>query len=126
MTSMSATDAEWQEWAKKEAARAAWHDKCRQMAYEIERAQLTEQLGQGIQSHVVERLRRQLAEETPAYKSKIKLRLYRLASGINEWRSTQEAPEDAELFSVVVLGELLPLLEEMGLDVSVKQQGGAL
>ncbi len=93
---------------------AAWAEKCEQMARQLE-----------IESHVIRRLMQQIQDETPAYKSKIKLRLYRLASVVNEYREHQRPPATAEGFCTDILDELLPLLEEMGLDVSVKPQGGA-
>ena len=37
---MSSDDAGWQAWAEKEAAKAAWQEKCHEMAGQIQREQL--------------------------------------------------------------------------------------
>ena len=113
---MSTTDAEWQAWAEKTAAEYSG-----KAMPELSRAGQLQEL----EAYACRKIVQEIARETVAYKSPARLRLYRLADFIEQWRGYGHLPDGHPDLMQDVVREFVALLEHMGLESVKVPTGGA-
>jgi hypothetical protein len=132
---MSTTDAEWQAWAEREAAKLEYKQMCDQVLAE-QKASLAKKASDpawqaemheiGMQMHAEVLANQILAEvkaETLAYKSQTRVRLRRLINCVDQWQE-KCADDDERTQLVGICTELLHLCDHLGV-IRPKQAGGA-